>query len=84
MKIHEVPTRENGTTDPDHSSSSKFDESWPSTERAVVSTPEADTDGMEISKTSSSDGRDFPLQSLTDSTLARYLSINTTKSPYLN
>ena len=36
MRIHEIPTRENGTTVMDHSSSSKFDESWPSTERAML------------------------------------------------
>ena len=66
MKIHEIPTRENGTTDPDHSSSSKFDESWPSTERAMVSTPEA-----EMSKTPSSTGSDLLLCPLPDSTLAR-------------
>lgn len=71
IKVHEIPTRENGTIDPDHSTSSKFDESWPSTERALVSTPEADTDGTEISKTPSSDGRNFPLRSRPDSTLAR-------------
>lgn len=71
MKIHEIPTRENGTVDPDHSSSSKFDKSWPSTERVIVSTPEADTDGTERSKTPSSDGRDFPLHACPDSTLAR-------------
>ena len=71
IKIHEIPTRENGTIDPDHSTSSKFDESWPSTVRALVSTPEADTDGTEKSKTPSSDGRDFPLRARPDSTLAR-------------
>ena len=71
MKIHEIPTRENGTTDPNQSSSSKFDESWPSTERVMVSTPEADTDISEMSKTPTSEGSDLPLQPLPDSTLAR-------------
>jgi len=71
IKIHEIPTRENGTVDPDHSSSSKFDESWPSTERALVSTPEADTTGTETSKSPSSEGRDFLLRTCPDSTLAR-------------
>lgn len=71
MKIHEIPTRENGTTDPDHSSSSKFDESWPSTERAMVSTPEADINISEMSKTPSSTGSDVLLHPLPDSTLAR-------------
>ena len=70
MKIHEIPTRENGTTELDHSSSSKFDESWPSTERAMVSTPEAETEGTET-RTPSSDGRDFPMRLLPNSTLAR-------------
>ncbi|KAJ7333105.1 hypothetical protein OS493_018280 [Desmophyllum pertusum] len=73
IKIHEIPTRENGTTEPDQSSSSKFDESWPSTERAMVSTPEADTEGTERSKTPSSDRSDFPLRPLPNSTLARYI-----------
>lgn len=71
MKIHEIPTRENGTTDPDHSSSSKFDESWPSTERAMVSTPEAEINISEMSKTPSSTGSDVLLHPLPDSTLAR-------------
>lgn len=71
IKIHEIPTRENGTVDHDHSSSSKFDESWPSTERALVSTPEADTTGTETSKSPSSEGRDFLLRTRPDSTLAR-------------
>ena len=71
ITIHEIPTRENGTRDPDQSSSSKFDESWPSTERALVSTPEADTDGTERSKTPSSEGIGFPLRARPDSTLAR-------------
>ena len=71
MKIHEIPTRENGTTDPDQSSSSKFDESWPSTERAMVSTPEADTETSGMTKTLSSEGSDVHLRPLPDSTLAR-------------
>lgn len=71
MKIHEIPTRENGTTDPNQSSSSKFDESWPSTERAMVSTPEADTEISGMSKTLSSEGSNVPLCLPSDSTLAR-------------
>lgn len=71
MKIHEIPTRENGTTDLDQSSSSKFEESWPSTERAMVSTPEGDAESSGLSKTPSSEGTDIPFQPLPDSTLAR-------------
>ena len=72
MKIHEIPTRENGTIDPEQSSSSKFDESWPSTERAMVSTPETDTEISGMSKTPSSEGSDLPVQIHSQhSTLAR-------------
>ena len=71
MKIHEIPTRENGTIDPDQSSSSKFDESWPSTERVMVSTPEADAEISNPSKTHSSEGTEIPFRPLPDSTLAR-------------
>lgn len=71
MKIHEIPTRENGSTDLDQSSSSKFEESWPSTERAMVSTPEGDAESFSLSKTTSSEGTDIPFKPLPDSTLAR-------------
>lgn len=73
MKIHEIPTRENGSTDLDQSSSSKFEESWPSTERAMVSTPEVDAESFSLSKTTSSEGTDIPFKPLPDSTLARYI-----------
>lgn len=71
MRIHEIPTRENGTTVMDHSSSSKFDESWPSTERAMVSTPEVDTETTETKTPSSEGGTGFKRQLLPNSTLAR-------------
>ena len=71
MKIHEIPTRENGSTDLDQSSSSKFEESWPSTERAMVSTPEVDAESFSLSKTTSSEGTDIPFKPPPDSTLAR-------------
>ncbi|XP_068687048.1 proline and serine-rich protein 3-like isoform X1 [Montipora foliosa] len=73
MKIHEIPTRENGTIDADQSSSSKFDESWPSTERVMVSTPEADAESPITSKTHSSEGTEIPFRPLPHSTLARYI-----------
>lgn len=71
IKIYEIPTRENGTTDLDQSSSSKFEESWPSTERAMVSTPEGDVESFSLSKTTSSEGTDIRFKTLPDSTLAR-------------
>lgn len=72
-RIHEIPTRENGTTELNHSSSSKFDESWPSTERALVSTPEVEIETTDTKTPSSDGGIDFKRHLLPNSTLARYI-----------
>ena len=77
--IHEIPTRENGVT-ADESSSTQFNESWPSTERptTIASTPETAADStIETVKSSEVQGwRDLTQLSLPDSTLARQVNNN--------